>query len=74
MSKIEPSERKRLRKLAAEAMDNPEIVYQRKRKSFLDGFAFYVATEFGDRCPDHDEECITCTMWRHFDEVKKETA
>ena len=26
---------------------------------------------YGERCPDHDADCVVCQAWREFDELKK---
>ena len=26
---------------------------------------------YGERCPDHDADCVVCQAWQEFDELKK---
>jgi hypothetical protein len=42
------------------------------RRKWLETGIKIITEDFGERCPDHDEECIVCTMYKVLDELKRQ--
>jgi hypothetical protein len=42
------------------------------RKKWLETGIKIITEDFGERCPDHEEECIVCTMYKVLDELKRQ--
>lgn len=43
--------------------------YVQDTKSFMEHFRLYLTNQFGERCPDFDEDCSCCKIWAIYDET-----
>ena len=42
------------------------------RRKWLETGIKIIKEDFGERCPDHEEECVVCTMHKVLDELKRQ--
>ena len=54
-----------------EPLRDPADQYDRDAEQFMAQFKAFAIYGFGERCPDHDDDCYTCKLWSLYDQVER---